>query len=128
MKLVLFLFTLLMTPVFCTASSVDLWSLYQEELTDTSPIVTAIIDTKNVEDIMVDVVTDKGSTIVITPILNSSGTPVLTDPSDTVTISNGGGSERVVYSRIMAPRAKVVVTKTEAGDTSDFVLSIRGNK
>lgn len=89
-------------------------------------MLTIVVDSEKYTDVVVDVVTDKGTSIVITPVLNYSGNLINGEDSATTIIPNGGRAQRVIYSKISAPRCKVTVTKTESGSTSNFVLSIRG--
>jgi len=99
-------------------------------LTDTVPgttdVYTTIVETRAVRDVICDLTTSHGCSVVITPIRNDEGTPEYGLASDTGTIADGGGSLRPAYSDIGAPRAEIKVTKTEAGDMTTFELAIRG--
>ena len=106
--------------------NLNLDALYTEELTDGAPSVTRIVGTPSVEDVIIDIITNKGLTAVITPILSDTDDSVLGKPSTTLTIAPGGGADRAIYSKISAKKAQVVVTKTESGSTSGFVLKISG--
>jgi len=97
------------------------------ELTDAAPTYTEFVDTRNIVDVFVDTVIDKGATVQIVPVLSSTDDTYLGEAPVATTIADGGGTDRTLYSRIMAPRAKIIITKTEAGTTSGFTVSIRGN-
>lgn len=96
------------------------------ELTDGATQYNAVIFTVGYTDITVDVITDKGGTLIITPIIDVDDDTSLGKPSDTLTVADGGPSDRAIYSSISSPKAKILFTKTEAGTTSGFVLSVRG--
>lgn len=95
-------------------------------LTDASPTLTKTIDTQYITDLVADLTMDKGGTLVITPLLDVDDLLIAGEASTTLTLSTGGGTARGIYSKISAPYAKIVVTKTEAGDTTDVLLSVRG--
>lgn len=115
-------------PSLVLAGSIDLDYYYTTEMTDAAATVTRYVDTKDITDVIVTVSTDKGSTIVITPVLIRSDNAVVGPASDTTTIANGGDTIDATFSRIGSPKAKVVVTKTESGTTSGFCMTIRGIK
>jgi hypothetical protein len=110
------------------AASTGLGNPYINELTDESPVVTRIIECIDVTDLIVFVTTDKGLTVTITPLPDYMDADVVGPVSDTLTIADGGGSDSAIYSRIGTPLAKIVVTKTEAGSTDGFNLTVRGIK
>jgi len=95
-------------------------------LTDASPTVTYTVKTVYIGNLMVDLSMDKGATMVITPLPDVDNLATTGLPSDTLTIPDGGGTDRAIYTAIGAPYAKITVTKTEAGSTTSFLLSIRG--
>lgn len=96
------------------------------QLTDAAAIHTHIIDTKAAGSLVIDVIADKGLTVIVTPLPVESDNSVLGKASDTLTIADGGDTDRVIYTGIAAPRAKVVVTKTEAGSSTTYRLTARG--
>jgi hypothetical protein len=96
------------------------------ELTDAAPQYNAVVMTSGYQDLTVDVITDKGGTLIITPILDVDDEATLGAVSDTLTVADGGPSGRAIYASISAPKAKVLFTKTEAGTTSGFKVSVRG--
>lgn len=96
------------------------------QLTDAAPSYTKIVGTRHINRLLVDVVSAKGCTVVITPLLSLSSDTELGKPSDTGTLANGGPAGRFAYANLAAPRARVVVTKTQAGSTTGFKLAIRG--
>jgi len=98
------------------------------ELTDAVPTYTNIVNTQYINDVFVHTITDKGSTVSITPVLSDTDDTLLGPTPTATVIANGGGTDTTPFSRIMAPRAKITVTKTEAGTTSGFVVSVRGNQ
>ena len=98
------------------------------DLTDAAATLTQIVNTKDVKDLVVDITTDKGTTVVITPILSATDDTQVGPVSTTLTIADGGGTDRARYSNISAERAKIVVTKTEAGSTTSFFVSVRGSQ
>lgn len=106
--------------------NITLESLYDTEITDAAATVTRYYDVSKVEDVVVDVTSDKGMTIVITPVLSSDDNTVLGKPSSTLTIPDLGATDRAIYSKIAAKRCQVLVTKTEAGTTSGFGLKVIG--
>jgi len=104
----------------------SLLGLSTVELTDAAPTYNAIVLTRDFQSVMVDVVSDKGGTLVIYPIPNSNDATVFGLVSDTLTVADGGPSDRGGYSNIAAPKAKILFTKTEAGTTSGFLIAVRG--
>jgi len=101
-------------------------ALSTTELTDGAAMATLIVPTQHVKDLVIDVVSDKGGSVVVTPLPDHDDTSVLGEASTTGTLTNGGPSGRFKYSDIAAPNTKVVFTKTEAGTTDGFTLSVRG--
>lgn len=106
--------------------TINLERLFSDELTDASPTLTEIVDCNTSENLYVDIVIDKGSTVVVTPIFDKTDDTAEGKPSATLTIADSGATERAVYSNIGSVRAKIVVTKTEAGSTSGFLCRISG--
>lgn len=106
-------------------SNVSLSGLHTEEMTDAEPVLSFIFDTPNIDDILIDIVTDKGTAINVTPVLSDDGI-VLGEVSSTLTLPDGGATSRASYTRIAAKKTLILVTKTEAGTTSGFVLKVSG--
>ena len=69
---------------------------------------------------------DKGGTVVVYPLPDVDDLTVLGEASTPLTIADDGESGRATYTRIAAPNAKIVITKTQAGSTTSYMLSIRG--
>ena len=95
-------------------------------LTDAEPTIEYTVNTLYITDIVVDLTVNKGTTLVITPLLDVDVLATAGPPSTTLTIPDLGGVGRAIYSKISAPYAKVTVTKTEAGSSTALFLSIRG--
>jgi hypothetical protein len=103
-------------------------------LTDAAPTQTAIVYSGLSRDLLVDLAADKGCTVVITPLLDNEDDSALDNeddsalgkPGDTGTLADGGGAERFLYESIGAARAKIVITKTEAGDATATLIVVRG--
>jgi hypothetical protein len=104
----------------------DIAPAWRTELTDGSPVATITTTTDLVNDVIVDIITDKGGTLVITPLIDSDDLGVEGEPSTTLTIPVSGGVKRDSYTKIAAPNTKIVFTKTEAGTTSGFLLFVKG--
>ena len=96
-------------------------------LTDANPEQVIKVNTSTISNVYVDITVDKGMTLVITPLVSALDEAFTGSPSITTTISNGGGTERIQYSNIAAHKALVTITKTEAGSTGTFRLSVRGS-
>lgn len=97
-------------------------------LTDGSPTLSFFVDTNWTVNLIIDITTDKGATLVVTPCLSKTDDTALAPPSDTVIIADLGESVRAVYSAISAERAKITLTKTEAGSSSAILLSLRSTR
>lgn len=95
-------------------------------LTDEEPVRTHIVNTQGARDLMVAITSDKGCTIIITPIDNLDDNTALGKASNTGTIPDGGDSDRFLYASIASPKAQIVITKTESGDTASFRCIVRG--
>jgi len=95
-------------------------------LTDAVPTRTHIVNTKGIRDLMVAITSDKGCTVIITPIDDVDDETALGLVSSTGVVADGGSSNRFLYESITAPKARVVITKTESGSTTAFRCSIRG--
>ena len=103
--------------------------LNKDLLTDTNLTFDEIVFCAHSNNLLVDVIADKGLTVVITPVLDIDYDTTLGKPSDTGTLADGGGpddAERFIYSTTGAPKARVLVTKTEAGDATKTVITVRG--
>ena len=101
-------------------------TLFETELTDGSPTATITIRTDLVVDLVIDIVSDKGGSLVITPLPDDDDLLVLGEASTPLVIADLGETRRAIYTKISAPNSKIVFTKTEAGTTSGFLLSVRG--
>lgn len=97
-------------------------------ITDTEGSRTYYFNTDNLSSIVIDIISDKGSTIVATPLLIQNDWSVEGKPSDTLTIASGGGVDKMKYSDVTAPNIKIVVTKTEGGDMASYTFSVHGLK
>lgn len=95
-------------------------------LTDDDPIRTHIVNTLGVRDLLTALTVDKGCTVIVTPIDDLDDDTALGKPSTTGVIADGGGSDRFLYVSIAAPRAQIVITKTESGSTTSFRCTVRG--
>jgi hypothetical protein len=103
-----------------------LLALDRTPLTDATPVLTIKIACLSVDDLLVDLVADKGCDLVITPLPVADDEALAGEPSETLSIPAGGGARRGRYPEIGAPQAMIVVTKTEAGDMTAFTLAVRG--
>lgn len=83
------------------------------------------METWLVTNLVVDLISDKGCTIAITRLPVERDVSVEGKVSDVLTIPAGGGADAGIYENMATPRAKVTVTKTEAGDMT-YVLTVRG--
>lgn len=93
--------------------------------TDASATITTIVKTQGFTSIVVDITTDKGGTLTITPLPDLGSDSDVGQVSDTLTVPTSTAT-RGIYSQIGAPRAKVVFTKTVAGSATSMRLAIRG--
>lgn len=128
MKKIIIVFALSLVPMLSVAGTVNLDYHHTVELTDAVPSVTRIVECEKEKDLFAFVTIDKGATVVITPLILKDNDTVVGPVSTTLTFADGGGTDVALYSRIGTPRAKVVVTKTEAGTSSGFTLDIRGGE
>lgn len=99
-----------------------------ENMTDAAATRTYYFNTTNFSSVIFDIITTRGTTVVIYPLPLEGDLTVVGKASDTTTIADGGGTERTKYTDIAAPNIKVVVTKTQAGDTTNYLFSIHGVK
>ena len=97
-------------------------------VTDAVAVRNYYFNTSNFSSIIIDVITDKGTTIVVYPLPLEDDLTVVGKASDTTTIADGGDSERMKYTDIAAPNTKITVTKTEAGDMASYLFSVHGIK
>lgn len=104
----------------------DIAPTWRTELTDGSPTATVITTTDLINNVVVDVLTDKGGTLTIIPLLDSDNLAVEGKPSDTLVIPAGGATVREGYTMIAAPNTKIIFTKTEVGTTTGFLLFVKG--
>lgn len=109
----------------------NLLDLSRKLLTAAEPIYSEILLCGHCNDIMVDVIADKGCTVVITPVVDLDDNTSTGKPSDIGVLANGGPSDRFTYGgltggKIAAPKVQVVVTKVEAGDCAETIISVRG--
>ena len=96
-------------------------------LTDGAATRTYIVGCGAVNDLAVFLLADKGCTLEVFP-LPVVGSAVSAKASETLTIADGGVTvyNTARYSEIGSPRAKIVVTKTEAGDMTSYGFTARG--
>lgn len=95
-------------------------------LTDGTPSRTYTIDTENIKNLFFDVKADKAGTVVITPLIDYDDDSTLGLPSDTGVFAVDTGF-RGTYSDIATHKVKIVVTKTDAGDMTNFAFRVRGS-
>jgi hypothetical protein len=127
MKKLLMLIVLLMVATLAYAlEPVKLIGITAVELTDGAPTYNAVIVSEHYQDVIVDVVSDKGGTLVIYPIPDENNITSLGLVSDTLTVADGGPAGRGGYTKLASPRAKILFTKTEAGTTSGFKVIVHG--
>ncbi|KFZ25658.1 MAG: hypothetical protein KQ78_02151 [Candidatus Izimaplasma bacterium HR2] len=99
-----------------------------EVLTDAAATRDYYFNTTNFSSIIVDIITTRGATVIVYPLPLEDNLTVVGKASDTTTIADDGDSERVKYSDVAAPNTKIVVTKTQAGDMTNYVFSVHGIK
>lgn len=104
----------------------NLLALNRTLLTDAAPDYSAILACGHCNTIVVDLVADKGCSVIIIPVLDVDDDTALGKPSDTGVLPNLGGSERFLYSAIGAPKVKVVISKTESGTCCNASLRCAG--
>jgi hypothetical protein len=102
-------------------------------LTDANNTIDIVIDLEIYDitecyykDIVVDIVSDKGLSAVVYPVLNKD--LILGEASDTIDIPNGGGAIRAVYANAAVDKVKFTLEKIESGDMSNFICVIKGIK
>jgi len=96
------------------------------ELTDAATDSEVIVPTQHVGTLVIDVISDKGGTLTITPLPNANDTSVAGEASTVGTLADSGPSKRFKYTMPAAPLCKVTFSKTEAGTSSGFLMSVRG--
>ena len=96
-------------------------------LTDGTPTRTYIIGAGAVNDLIGFVLGDKGCTLTVYP-MPVDGSATTAKAGTVLTIADGGVAvyEPWRYSELGANRAKIVVTKTEAGDMTSYGFTVRG--
>lgn len=96
------------------------------QITDGVPVRTKIIHTRRITDLHVDVISDKGMTVDIIrlPDYDNEAKPFLSYTQSV--IPDGGGVVGPWIEKIGCAKAKIVITKTEAGDTSTYQLVVSG--
>ncbi len=98
-----------------------------EVLTDAADSRTYIIDTENIKDLFFDVSADKGATVIITPLIDIASSPQTEGlPSDTAVVV-AGTPFRGRYTDVSTYRVKIVVTKTDGGDMTEYTFMVRGS-
>ena len=97
-----------------------------EPLTDVAPARTYTVYVKNISDLFIDVLADKGGSIVVTPQIDVDDAATLGAPSETA-LFVANTSARARYSDIASVKAEIVVTKTEGGDMTEYTLRVRGS-
>lgn len=96
------------------------------ELTDASPTLAFDIDLcTDVTDLLIDVVSDKGCTVDLVPYLDN-GKTIEGVPATQGVVADGGPGGRFIYENLGCVALGITVTKTEAGTTSGFAVSVRG--
>ena len=96
-------------------------------LTDASPTYSAYVQTDRITDFVLDINTDKGTTVVFTPILSETDLTKTREDSITGVVSDGGEKAPFTYSKLKAPQLLVTVTKTEAGDSTFTDIHMSGS-
>lgn len=99
-----------------------------EVLTDAAATREYYFNTTNFSSIIIDIITTRGATVIVYPLPLEDDLTVTGKASDTTTIADDGDSERIKYSDIAAPNTKVVVTKTQANDMTNYIFSVHGVK
>lgn len=96
-------------------------------LTDAAATRTYIVGAGAVNDLIGFLLSDKGCTLTVYP-LPVVGSTQRATASTVLTIADGGVTESAPwrYSELGAPRAEIVVTKTEAGSTTSYGFTARG--
>jgi hypothetical protein len=99
----------------------------EENLTDGTPARSYIVDSGAVNDLLGFLLSDKGCTLTVYP-LPFAGSDQRATASEVLTIADGGVTEAATwrYSEVGTPRSEIVVTKTEAGDTTSYGFTARG--
>ena len=97
-----------------------------EVLTDAAATRDYYFNTTNFSSIIVDIITTRGATVILTPLLLESDLTVTGKPSSTTVISDGGDTERITYTSIAAINSKITVTKTQGDDMTNYVFSVHG--
>ena len=74
-----------------------------------------------------DVSADKGATVIITPLIDIASSPQTEGlPSDTAVVV-AGTPFRGRYTDVSTYRVKIVVTKTDGGDMTEYTFMVRGS-
>ena len=97
-------------------------------MTDAAATREYYFNTTNFSSIIIDIITTRGATVIVYPLPLEDDLTVTGKASDTTTIADDGDSERIKYSDIAAPNTKVVVTKTQANDMTNYIFSVHGVK
>jgi hypothetical protein len=96
------------------------------ELTDGSAVLTFDVDiTTAISDLLIDVISDKGCTVDLIRYMDN-GQTIEGVPGTQGVVADGGPSGTFIYSDLGCAAIKVTVTKTEAGTSSGFAVSVRG--
>lgn len=99
----------------------------EENLTDGTPSRSYFVGSGAVNDLLGFLLSDKGATLTVYPLPFIDSNQRAT-ASEVLTIADGGVTEAAPwrYSEVGTPRCEIVVTKTEAGDTTSYGFTARG--
>jgi hypothetical protein len=96
------------------------------ELTDgAATLVFDINDTTSITELLIEVISDKGCTLDVVRYMDN-GQTIEGVPGTQGVVADGGPSGTFIYSNLGCAAVKVTVTKTEAGTSSGFAVSVRG--
>ena len=107
-----------------SGSNLKVWD--GEQITDASPVREKIINTQDTSGIILDIISDKCCDVTVTPLLSLDEDTSVGKTFSLGTVIGGGGPIRMSRFAIVSPRLKITLTKTEAGDTASYLLSVRG--
>ena len=107
------------------AGSNKLWFKKGTELSDASAVmVIPLTSVSGTGSLLVDVVSDKGCTVDLVRYLDEEK-EVEGVPGTQGVVSDGGPSGAFIYPDLGCVKAELTITKTEAGTTSGFAVSVR---
>lgn len=108
------------------AGSKQLWFQSGDELTDAAAaVVIPLPNVTAVNSLLIDVTSDKGCTVDLVRYLDNAKT-VEGVPGTQGVVADGGPSGTFIYENLGCVAAELTVTKTEAGTSAGFAVSVRG--